>query len=78
MRMVMLAAQVWTYWFAPPLLATTLALVVATAVGYYRKVAVPRYLADQQRRLEQVRSARLEQPAQLPTETPPERMPLAA
>ena len=51
-------AQVWTYWMAPPLLAVALALLVATSVGYYRKVTVPRYMSDQQRRLEVMTSRR--------------------
>lgn len=50
--MVMIAAQVWTYWLAPPLLATALMMVILTGIGYYRKVALPSYLAEQQRQLE--------------------------
>ncbi len=56
--MVMLGAEVWTYWLAPPLLATALMLVVLTTVGYYRRVALPSYLAEQQRRLQAISSAR--------------------
>ena len=48
----MFAAQVWTYWMAPPLLAVALIFLIATLVGYHRKVALPQYLADQQRQLE--------------------------
>ena len=68
----MFAAQVWTYWMAPPLLAAALMLLIATLVGYYRKVALPRYLADQQRQLEAMSSQRQLQAVpspQAPTES---------
>lgn len=42
------AAPPWTYWMAPVLFVSTLLLAVATAVGYYRKVAVPAHLMRQQ------------------------------
>lgn len=48
----MFAAQVWTYWFAPLLLAAAVVMVVASAAGYYRKVGVPQYLLVKQRMLE--------------------------
>lgn len=31
------AAKPWSYWLAPPLLATTIAFLVAWAVAYYRR-----------------------------------------
>ena len=75
----MLAAQVWTYWFAPPLLVTALALLAATGAGYYRKVAVPRYLAEQQRMLELHGSGGAEQPVRrLAASGHADRVPLAA
>lgn len=40
-------AKPWTYWIAPPLLAASLLLIVALAIGYYRKVAVPRFHWEQ-------------------------------
>ena len=52
----MFAAQVWTYWMAPPLLALALIFLIATLVGYYQKVALPQYLAAQQRQLEAMSS----------------------
>ncbi len=55
----MFAAQVWTYWFAPLLLTIAVLTAMATAAGYYRKVALPQYLLEQQRMLEQ-RQRRLE------------------
>ncbi len=65
----MFAAQVWTYWFAPLLLATAVAMVIATGVGYYRKVAVPQFMLEQQRLLDQYRRLeerrRLERPRRL-------------
>lgn len=51
--MLLAAARPWTYWFAPVFLVATLALVVALAVAYYRKVMVPAFLwkfEDQARR----------------------------
>ena len=54
----MFAAQVWTYWMAPPLLAMAVILVIATLVGYYRKVVLPQYLAAQHRLLEAMSSKR--------------------
>ncbi len=85
----MFAAEVWTYWLAPPLLATALTLLIVTLVGYYRKVAVPEYLAEQQRQIEamrtrhQLKPAPSAQPAALPLRrrsggAPPGAMPLAA
>jgi hypothetical protein len=77
--MVMLGAQVWTYWLAPPLFAAAVMLTIATAVGYYRKVAVPFYLAEQQRRLDAITSAEESKPVgRLPQSEPGDRMPLAA
>ncbi len=80
--MIVVAAQVWTYWLAPPLLAAAVMLLVATAIGYYRKVALPAYLAEQQRRFEATRSAQKSTPAQLlPGRTElraTDQMPLAA
>lgn len=55
MQMLLAVAKPWTYWFAPPLLIAGIALMVALAVGYYRKVMVPTFLW----RLEQERRARL-------------------
>ncbi len=55
---MVIAAQVWTYWLAPPVLATALMMVILTAVGYYRKVALPSYLAEQQRQLEAMAQSR--------------------
>ena len=79
---VMLAAQVWTYWFAPPLMAMALALLVATGAGYYRKVVVPRYLSEQQRQLEARSSGSgdCDQPFRrmAATQRSGDRMPLAA
>ena len=76
---VVLAAQVWTYWFAPPLMATTLLFLLATAVGYYRKVAVPRFVAEQHRRLQASRSLEREQPVRRLKQSPAgDSMPLAA
>jgi hypothetical protein len=43
--MVLAAAKPWTYWFAPTFLVIAVVLVVALAVGYYRRVAVPAFLA---------------------------------
>ena len=50
---MVVAAQVWTYWLSLPLLAAWVLLVVATGVGYYRKVVVPAYLAGQLRQWQQ-------------------------
>ena len=80
--MIMLGAEVWTYWLAPPLLVASLLLTVATAVGYYTKVAVPAYRAEQHRRLEMMRAAGESGPeagrlAESTTNTS-QRMPLAA
>ena len=55
--MVVLAAEVWTYWLAPPLLATALMMVILAAIGYYRQVALPSYLAEQQRQLDAMAQA---------------------
>ena len=82
--MIMLAAQVWTYWLAPPLLATAVMMVILTAVGYYRKVAVPSFLSEQHRQLEamaQRRQLQANSPAQQseqPQSPPSDRMRLAA
>ncbi|MDP8974973.1 MAG: hypothetical protein M3N28_01105 [Actinomycetota bacterium] len=78
--MSMFAAEVWTYWLAPPLFAAAVMLVVATAVGYYRKVAVPYFLAEQQRRLQLTASAdESKQPVERLLESQSgEQMPLAA
>ncbi len=77
--MAMFASEVWTYWLAPPLFAVAVMLVVATAVGYYRKVAVPSFLAEQ-RRLQLTASAEeSKQPVErLQQSQAGDRMPLAA
>ncbi|HVM01606.1 MAG TPA: hypothetical protein VM263_02970 [Acidimicrobiales bacterium] len=41
--LVLAAAKPWTYWMAPPLLLVNVLVLLAVLVGYYRKVAVPRY-----------------------------------
>ncbi len=77
--MVVLAAEVWTYWMAPPLLAAALALAVAAAVGYYRKVVVPQFLLEQQRHMKSALPSsprKSEQPLRPPASG--DRMPLAA
>ena len=82
--MVMLAAEVWTYWLAPPLLAAAVMMVILTAVAYYRKVAVPSFLAEQHRQLEartQRRQLQAKSPAQESEQAqspPSDRMRLAA
>lgn len=78
--MAMFAAEVWTYWLAPPLFAVAVVLVVATAMGYYRKVAVPSFLAEQQRRLQLTAPAdESKQPVErLQQSQAGDRMPLAA
>ena len=77
--MGMLGAQVWTYWLVPPLFAAAVLLTIVTAVGYYRKVAVPFYVAEQQRRLQAMSSAEEPKPVErLPQSQPRDRMPLAA
>jgi hypothetical protein len=57
--MVLAAAKPWTYWFAPAFLVAALVLVVAIAVGYYRRVAVPAFWA----RVAQTEAARARQAA---------------
>ncbi len=55
--MVLAAAKPWTYWLAPPLLVAELIVIVGLAIGYHRKVVVPRYqrqLYEQQRQVEQL------------------------
>lgn len=39
----MLAAQEWHFWIAPLLTAGGVGLVLATLVGYFVKVVLPRY-----------------------------------
>jgi hypothetical protein len=39
----MLAAEVWHYWIAVPLVAGGIALVLALVVGYIVKVVAPKY-----------------------------------
>lgn len=39
----MLLAQVWTYWFALPLVLGAVLFGVATIVGYLTKVVRPKY-----------------------------------
>ena len=41
--MSMLAAQEWHFWIAPLLTAGGVGLVLATLVGYFVKVVLPRY-----------------------------------
>lgn len=41
--MSMLAAQEWHFWIAPLLTIGGVGLVVATLVGYFVKVVLPRY-----------------------------------
>ncbi|CAN5769751.1 hypothetical protein BH24ACT3_BH24ACT3_00960 [soil metagenome] len=41
--MSVLAAVVWHYWIAVPLVAGAVLLVVMTAVGFLKKVVAPRY-----------------------------------
>ena len=36
---MVLAAQVWHYWIAVPLVAGSVLAVLATLVGYYRKMS---------------------------------------
>jgi hypothetical protein len=44
--MDVLAAQIWHYWIAPVIALAALGLVIATVVGYFRKVVRPRYPRD--------------------------------
>jgi hypothetical protein len=44
--MDVLAAQVWHFWIAPFIVFATIALVVATVIGYFVKVVRPRYPRD--------------------------------
>lgn len=44
--MDVLASQVWHFWIAPFIVIGTVALVVATIVGYFVKVVRPRYPRD--------------------------------
>jgi hypothetical protein len=41
--MLILAAKVWHYWIAVPLVAGTVLATVMTIVGYLKKVQSPRY-----------------------------------
>lgn len=41
--MDVLAAQVWHFWIAPVIAIGAVGLVIATIVGYFRKVVRPRY-----------------------------------
>ena len=43
---VIAAAPTWTYWVGVPLAIAGVLLVVATVVGYLRKVEAPRYPRD--------------------------------
>ena len=52
---IVAAARPWHYWLAVVLFATGVALLLAIAIGYYRKVLVPLY---------QRRMAELEPPAE--------------
>lgn len=52
---ILAAARPWHYWLGVVVVATGMLLVLAIAIGYYRKVLVPLY---------QRRMAELEPPAQ--------------
>jgi hypothetical protein len=39
----MVVGVVWHFWFAPVLVLGVLALLIATVVGYLRKVSAPRF-----------------------------------
>jgi hypothetical protein len=41
--MDVLAAQVWHFWIAPVIMLAAVGVVVATVIGYFRKVVRPRY-----------------------------------
>jgi uncharacterized membrane protein len=40
---VLLAAKVWHFWIAPAVVALTVLAVIATIIGYLRKVVAPKY-----------------------------------
>jgi hypothetical protein len=44
--MVVLAAEVWTFWIAVALLIPTVLFAIGTAIMYVKKVVVPRYPRD--------------------------------
>jgi len=43
MLALMVEAVVWHFWIAPILVLTVVAVLVATMIGYWRKVSSPRY-----------------------------------
>ncbi len=45
---MLLAAKVWHFWIAVPLVAGAVLLVVATVAGYLRNVVAPRYPSREQ------------------------------
>lgn len=42
----MVLGVVWHFWIAPILVLTVIVILVATLIGYLRKVAAPRYPRD--------------------------------
>ena len=40
---LVLAAKVWHYWISIPLVAAGILMVVATIIGYLKKVVAPQY-----------------------------------
>ena len=38
-----LAAQVWHFWIAPAVVMLAVVLVIATLIGYLKKVVAPKY-----------------------------------
>ena len=43
MSSVALAAQVWHFWIAPAVVFLAVVLVIATLIGYLKKVVSPKY-----------------------------------
>ena len=43
MDVVLATAKVWHYWIAPVIVVLAVLLVVATLIGYLRKVVAPKY-----------------------------------
>lgn len=43
MLAAMVEAVVWHFWIAPILVLTVVVMLVATLIGYLRKVSAPRY-----------------------------------
>ena len=44
--MVVFAAKVWSFWIAVALVISVIGAIVATGIGYYKKVVSPRYPKD--------------------------------